>query len=103
MILDHQVEGLLLEPGSPGQGDGVKLGGPVPHEGRFQDVAALPVDLEQALVGVHVGTRRLEVQRHWENEGENAGSVPAPVPEPRQARERRLPIWQPAFQRGTGL
>lgn len=63
----HEVEGLVLEPVSPRQGDGVELCAGVPHEGRFQDVAALPVRLEPPLVYIHVGTGCLEVQRHWEN------------------------------------
>lgn len=49
-ILNHDVERLVLEPGSSGQGDGIELRVGVSHEGRLQDVAALPVDLEPALV-----------------------------------------------------
>lgn len=64
-ILNHDVERLVLEPVSSGQGDGVELGGRVPHEGRFQDVTTLPVDLEPSLVHIHVGAGCLEVQRHW--------------------------------------
>lgn len=65
-VLHHEVESLVLEPVSSGQGDGVELCARVPHEGRFQDVSALPVHLEPSLVYIHVGTGCLEVQRHWE-------------------------------------
>lgn len=61
----HDVESLVLEPVPSGQRDGVELRAGVPQEGRFQDVPALPVDLEPSLVDVHVGAGRLEVQRHW--------------------------------------
>lgn len=49
-ILNHDVERLVLEPVSSGQGDGIELCAGVPHKRRFQDVTALPVDLEHALV-----------------------------------------------------
>lgn len=55
------MERLVLQPFSSGQGDGVKLGGRVPHIGRFQDVAALPVDQESTLVHIHVRAVCLEV------------------------------------------
>lgn len=48
--LNHDVEGLVLQPVSSRQGDGVKLCVRVPHEGRLQDVAALSVNQESALV-----------------------------------------------------
>ena len=51
----------MLQPISSGQGDGVEFCGSVPHIGRFQDVAALPVDQESALVHIHVLAGRLEV------------------------------------------
>lgn len=94
----------MLEPVSSGQGDGVELGARVPHEGRFQDVTALPVNQEPSLVHVHVGTGRLEVQRHWGNveTGTFIGSCSA-LRAPGELGERHAPIWQPAFHRGTGL
>lgn len=55
------MERLVLQPLSSGQGDGVELCGRVPHIGRFQDVAALPIDEEFALVHIHVRAVRLEV------------------------------------------
>ncbi len=57
----HDMERLVLQPVSSGQGDGVILCGYVPHVGRFQDVAALSVNQESALVNVHVRAGRLEV------------------------------------------
>lgn len=50
-----------LQPVSSGQGDGVELRGRVPHVGRFQDVAALSVDQESALVNIHFFAGGLEV------------------------------------------
>lgn len=55
------MERLVLQPVSSGQGDGVKLCAYVPHVGRFQDVAALSVNQESALVYVHVWAVCLEV------------------------------------------
>lgn len=40
----HDVQRLVLQPVSSGQGDGVKIRRRFPHEGRLQDVAALPID-----------------------------------------------------------
>lgn len=57
----HDMQGLVLQPVSSGQGDGVKLCGYVPHEGWFQDVAAFAVNQESALVHIHVCTGSLEV------------------------------------------
>lgn len=51
----------MLQPDSSRQGDGVKLCASVPHEGRFQDVAAISVNQESALVYVHVVAPCLEV------------------------------------------
>lgn len=59
--LNHDMEQLVLQPDSSCQGDGVKLCPAVPHEGRFQDVAALSVNQESALVYVHVVAGCLEV------------------------------------------
>lgn len=58
------MERPVLQPVSSGQGDGVKLCVYVPHVGRFQDVAALPVHQESALVNIHVTAGCLEVQGH---------------------------------------
>lgn len=55
------MQGLVLQPVSSGQGDGVKLCGYVPHEGWFQDVAAFAINQESALVHIHVCTGGLEV------------------------------------------
>lgn len=57
----HDVQRLVLEPLSSGQGDGVKLCGYVPHEGWFQAEAALAVNQESALVHIHVCVVSLEV------------------------------------------
>lgn len=57
----HDVEPFVLQPVSSGQSDGVKFCGYVPHVGRFQDVAALPIDQESALVEIHVCARCLEI------------------------------------------
>lgn len=48
--LNHDMERLVLQPVSPGQGDGVELCALFPHEGRFQDVAAFSINQESALV-----------------------------------------------------
>lgn len=58
---DHDVEHLVLQPVSPRQGDGVKLGVHVSHKVWLQDVAALSVDQESALVYIHVCAACLEV------------------------------------------
>lgn len=63
--LNHDMERLVLQPVSSRQGDGVKVGPRVPHEGRLQDVAALSVDQESALVHVHFRAVRLKVQGHY--------------------------------------
>ena len=54
----------MLQPGPPGQGDGVELAGGVPQVRGLQHVAAAAVDQEAALVQTHVGAACLEVQRH---------------------------------------
>ena len=59
--LNHDMERLVLQPVSSGQGDGVKLRVCVSHVGRFEDVAALSVDHESALVQVHIRAAGLEV------------------------------------------
>lgn len=59
--LNHDMEQLVLQPDSSRQGDGVKLCPALSHEGWFQDVAALPVNQESALVNVHVVAVCLEV------------------------------------------
>lgn len=48
--LNHDMERLVLQPVSSGQGDGVELCALFPHEGRFQDVAAFSINQESALV-----------------------------------------------------
>lgn len=59
--LNHDMEQLVLQPDSSRQGDGVKLCPALPHEGRLQDVAALSVNQESALVYVHVVAACLKV------------------------------------------
>lgn len=57
----HDMEQLVLQPVSSGQSDGVKFCGWVPHVGWFQDVAALPINQESALVHIHVCASCLEI------------------------------------------
>lgn len=56
------MQRLVLQPLSSGQSHRVELGGTVPQEGRFENVAALAVDQESALVYVQLFAYRLEVQ-----------------------------------------
>lgn len=59
----------VFEPRPFDKRDGVKLGLFFPEVGWLQDVAALSVLVEQALVQIHLCARRLEVKGHW-TEGE---------------------------------
>lgn len=59
----------VFEPRSSDERDGVKLALLFSEEGRLQDVAALSVLAEQALVQIHLFTRCLEVQGHWRRDG----------------------------------
>lgn len=57
----HDMERLVLQPVSSGQGDGVEICALFPHEGRFQDVAAFSINQESALVKIHILAGCLEV------------------------------------------
>lgn len=53
---------------------GVKVCVRLPQAGRFQDVAALPVDEEAPSIEVHLIAWRLEVQGHCGHSGVRMGS-----------------------------
>lgn len=88
----------MLKPVSSGQGDGIEFCARVSHKGRFQDVTTLPVNLEPALVYVHVGTGCLEVQRHWESV---ETGILSPRPFARSAERRASGLYRVGSRRST--